>query len=74
MWFIMKKGQFADPNGYSVIIRGETYVLAECTTPGFKIGKTHLKRPFRVSKIDIVQRPSERTVRDRFGRMIGRKG
>ena len=71
---LVKKGQFADPNGYSVIIRGETYVLAECTTPGFKIGKTHLKRPFRVSKIDIVQRPSERTVRDRFGRMIGRKG
>ena len=49
---------------------------ARCLTEGVDVPEIDavLFADPKQSKIDIVQRPSERTVRDRFGRMIGRKG
>lgn len=67
----VEQGSFPSLNEYSIAVKGCRYVLAECTVPGFVIGRTELVNPLSPSEILFLQRPSESVLRNRFGEPIG---
>ena len=67
---MVKKGSFSAENGYELKIRGEDFVLAECTATGFKIGSTFLEQGFITSEIRFFQDPKDNVVIDELGNGI----
>lgn len=58
----VKQGGFPLHNGLSLAWQGETWLIAEGTAPGFRIGIDHLQDEARFKQFQHVQRPRERDV------------
>ncbi|RMD87213.1 MAG: hypothetical protein D6808_01840 [Candidatus Dadabacteria bacterium] len=52
----VRQGNFRNNNGYALEVGGERYILAECTSPGFIIGKSRLSG-IDFSRLTAVQLP-----------------
>jgi hypothetical protein len=56
----VREGDFISDNGLSLEWEGQTWVIAESTAPGFRIGVDRLADEGRFKQFQYVQRPRER--------------
>lgn len=56
----VRRGDFPTENGLSLEWEGQTWVIAEGTAPGFRIGVDHLEGQEQFEQLQYVQRPRER--------------
>jgi hypothetical protein len=56
----VRQGDFTSDNGLSLEWKGQTWVVAESTAPGFRIGVDRLVDEGRFKQFQYVQRPRER--------------
>jgi hypothetical protein len=58
----VKQGKFPNGNNLSFTWDGETWLIAETTAEGFRIGTDQLKQSFSFQDVRYVQRPREQDV------------
>ena len=58
----VRQGRFPAANGLSLEWEGQTWVIAEGTTPGFRIGVDRVEDEEQLKQFQYVQRPRERDV------------
>lgn len=58
----VRRGGFPADNGLSLEWGGQTWLIAEGTAPGFRIGVDHLRDEERFKQFQYVQRPRDRDV------------
>lgn len=58
----VKQGRFPAQNGLSLEWEGQTWLIAEGTAPGFRIGVSRVQEEERLKRFQYVQRPRDRDV------------
>ena len=58
----VKQGGFPVRNGLFLAWQGEVWLIAEGTTPGFRIGVTRVQEEARLKQFQHVQRPRDRDI------------
>ncbi|MEW6731638.1 MAG: hypothetical protein AB1489_09955 [Acidobacteriota bacterium] len=58
----VKQGQFPANNGHTFVWEGKTWLIAESTAPGFKIGVDRLAKGSIFQQVEFIQRPSQRDI------------
>ena len=58
----VRQGRFPDRNGLSLEWEGQTWLIAEGTAPGFRIGIDRVREEERLKQFQHVQRPRDRDV------------
>src|SRR5581483_9021576 len=58
----VRQGGFEARNGLTFSWDRQTWVIAETTAPGFRIGQHHLDKEWIIKQVEFVQRPSQKNI------------